>query len=112
MCLHLTKVEDYLVRWNGVSILAAAQMLVKIGCGDQHVWWKHKEKTPKEIIQSEKYHSGPDNWQLARDSAVCQFWGGPPNRIKFVTGTYLTFLVDRLLFNDYFMAGTYGKRGC
>lgn len=90
-----TKLEEYFSRWYSVSAYAAARMLVRLNYGDASMIWKQPEKCPYDIINSDQHKS-----LLARDIGDFQFVGGPPGQRRFLQGTLLMLLVDRLLYNE------------
>jgi hypothetical protein len=100
MCLHplpprATKVEEHLRNWHGVSVIAAARMLIVRGCSSHILHWGYEENTPAKILASDKFEK-----ILARNVGPFRFWGGPPGCRRLYTGTLLTFLIDRVLYND------------
>ena len=99
MCLHtlqVTKVDEYLTRWRGVSAHTAAEMLTQRGYGNDMMDWRRPEKSPEEVCMSAWFAN-----MRARDVGIFQFIGGPPGQRRLIRhGTLLMFLVDRLLYDN------------
>lgn len=97
MCLHLryTKIEEYLDRWSGVSVHAAAKMLIRLGCGNNYMDWSYSAKCPDEVANSIWFEN-----MRARDCGTFRFMGGPPKKRRLLRGTLLMLLVDRLLYDE------------
>lgn len=98
MCLHMprvTKVDEYLNRWYGVSAHTAAEILIQIGYGNNVMDWNRPEKSPDEVYMSTWFVN-----MHARDVGTFYFMGGPPKYRRLIRGTLLMFLVDRLLFTE------------
>jgi hypothetical protein len=90
-------------RLKRIQIAKACEMLAKLGHEDEVFWWlsfendgKRYEWTAKKLCYANTDSQRIDRWP-ASEINVIEFLGGPPDRFKIHTGTFLTFLIDRLL---------------
>jgi hypothetical protein len=90
-----TKVEEYLRRWQGVTMHSAAAMLIALDFGNTKFRWGLITKTVYDVLEA-----ACAEHLLAREVDHISFIGGPPGNIFTVEGTLLTLLVDRLLYNE------------
>jgi hypothetical protein len=101
MCLHMpisqqdSKIREYLNRWRSVTAHTAADILVRLNCGDDVIDWGGFEKSPSAIAKSIWFAN-----MRAKDVGIFRFMGGPPGHRRLIKGTLLMLLVDRLLFNE------------
>lgn len=92
----LNKVEEYLRRYQGITIQAAGAMLIALDYGGTILTRKYgRAKTVAELFESPcaKY-------LLAKETGPFNFLGGPPGCVCTVKGTLLVLLVDRLLYHE------------
>jgi hypothetical protein len=90
------KVDEYLKRYQGITIYAACAMLITLNYGGVVLARKYNEtKTVAELFKSPcaKY-------LRARETEEFRFLGGPPGSICTVEGPLLHLLVDRLLYQE------------
>jgi hypothetical protein len=89
------KVEEYLHRWQGVTMHSAAAILIALDFGNTKFSWGRNTRTVYDVLEA-----ACAEHLLAREVDHISFVGGPPGNIFAVEGTLLTLLVDRLLYNE------------
>jgi hypothetical protein len=90
-------------RLKRIPIFKAREILATLGHEDEIFWWlsfeddgKRYEWTAKKLCYANTDSQCIDRWP-ASEISVIEFLGGPPDRFKIHTGSFLTFLVDRIL---------------
>ena len=90
-----TKVQEYLHRWQGVTMHTTAAILISLDFGSTAFRWGGNEHTINDILVMPCAKH-----MLANEIEYISFCGGPPGNVFTVEGTLLTLLVDRLLYNE------------
>ena len=90
-CLdHFTK------RLARVPVSRAAEILDKLGYGDEKFWWVYRSTKKFTWNANKVSETGLGRWP-AKSICAIKFIGGPLGHRKLHKGTLLTLLVDRIL---------------
>jgi len=96
--------EHLPLRLKRIPIFKAREILTTLGSEDEIFWWlsfeddgERYEWTAKKLCYANTNNNRCiDRWP-ASEISVIEFLGGPPDRLKIHTGSFLTFLIDRIL---------------
>jgi hypothetical protein len=84
---------------KGLSVPRAYDLLVALGHANVFVYLRGMLVFVKDFITSDEI-----SWQMAVQTPLMTFWGGPPNKLQYYDGTLYTLLVDRIY--DYLQTHT------
>jgi hypothetical protein len=91
---------QYLSEYRHISIAMALNLLSDIKAdGEQVLVWDYGENgvkatTPRQLCSGFPAH------RKASTIGPFQFLGGPPDRINWLDGSLLTFVVDKIMYKD------------
>jgi len=81
-----------------ITVEKASKLLVKMGRGQEKIWWMSAKDEEAAFEWTASLFSGYGvKGCFAARIHIIEFYGGPPGQMQLCKGTLLTLLVDRLL---------------